>query len=113
VEDFDGIGAGAGSSALPSDALGLGGLSGVQPTGAKSLPWYHFLIIKEKQKWKAMFDMLINILVAYNCVSITLSISFEVNSTGLLALIDKYFVETMFGLDILFNFLMEFKDSET
>ena len=91
----------------------MGGMSGIQTPNNKALPWYHFLIIKEKQKWKAMFDMLINILVAYNCVSITLSISFEVNSSGILKMFDDYFVEPMFGLDILFNFLMEFKDSET
>lgn len=57
--------------------------------------------------------MLINLLVAYNCVIITLSISFEVESEGLHRQFDNYFVEVMFGLDILFNFLMEIRDPET
>jgi hypothetical protein len=82
-----------------------------QPRSKKR--WYDCIIIREKQKWKAVFDMVINFIVAYNCVMVSLSISFEVESEGIQRSFDQYLVEPMFGLDLIFNFLIEFKDPDT
>lgn len=71
--------------------------------------WYHFLIIKEKQKWKAIFDFSINMIVVYNCVIVILEICFQFKNSGWLVYLDTV-VEVMFAFDMLFQFFQEYKD---
>ena len=49
----------------------------------------------------------------YNTFQITLEICYNIEATGLLSFFQTYVLEISFGLDIIFNFLMEFKDPET
>lgn len=62
-----------------------------------------------------MFDMMMNFVVLYNTIVITLTIFFDVrpDADSTQAIIDEYVVEGLFLLDIILNFLMEFKDPET
>jgi hypothetical protein len=44
----------------------------------RSASRYDFIIIKEKTKWKAFFDIMMNFVVLYNTIMITLQVFYEV-----------------------------------
>ena len=74
---------------------------------------YDFIIIKEKTKWKAFFDMMMNFIVLYNTIIITLQVFYEIKLSDPHQAVDTFIIEPLFFLDIIFSFLMEFKDPET
>jgi hypothetical protein len=101
----------------PEEEKELNGPDGIMPLGPgvntdRNGQWYQFLIIKEKQKWKAVFDMIVNFVVLYNCAMITMNLCYDITPKGAYKYISD-FCEVMFGLDILFQFVQEYKDSET
>ena len=51
---------------------------------APKAPKYDFIIIKEKQKWKAIFDVIINAFVLYNTFQITLELCYDIFASGAL-----------------------------
>jgi len=57
--------------------------------------------------------MIINICVAFNCVTVSLSICFEYEQAGALKYIESYVVEILFLSDFVFSFLTEYKDPES
>ncbi len=70
------------------------------------------IIIKENSKWKAAFDIFINLLVAYSCFTTIYFVCFTSYSTIEVDVIN-IIVEISFFFDIVINFLTEYKDPET
>ena len=56
--------------------------------------------------------MIVNFVVLYNCAMITMNLCYDIDPKGAYKYISD-FCEVMFGLDILFQFVQEYKDSET
>ncbi len=78
----------------------------------KKQHWTDKLIIRENSKKKATFDIFINILVGYSCFTTIYQVSFDSIDNKYVYIFDL-FTEFMFAFDIVFNFLMEYKDQET
>ena len=71
-----------------------------------------YLIIKENAKWKAVWDIVINLFVAFSTFSTIYQVCFNV-STALGLDIFTRIVESSFFIDIIMNFLTEYRDPET
>ena len=70
------------------------------------------IIISQTSKWKAIFDVVILILVGYSCVTSMLYVAFKNPDDPTLNAIDGV-VEFMFWLDLLLNFIQSYKHPES
>lgn len=70
------------------------------------------MIIRENSKWKAAFDIYINLLVAYSCFTTIFFVCFTANTVVEMEVFN-YIVEVSFVIDVMCNFLTEYKDPET
>ena len=70
------------------------------------------LIISESSKWKAIFDILMLILVGYSCITSIFYVAFSA-PTNIIHIIFDWWVEVCFFSDLIFNFFQEYKDPET
>jgi len=62
------------------------------------------IIISANSKWKAIFDMLILILVGYSCITSMYYAAFSTTDDPIIIIIDQI-VEFFFWLDLALNFL--------
>ena len=65
-----------------------------------------------QSKWKAIFDVIIIIIIFYSCVTTVFIISFNYKQGPMMLLIDNI-VTISFALDFFFNFFMEYQDKDT
>jgi hypothetical protein len=79
---------------------------------AKKVHWTENFIIKENSKYKASFDMWINLLVAYSCFTTIYYVAFE-NPRNKKIQVFEIFVEIFFGIEIASNVFVEYKDTDT
>lgn len=70
------------------------------------------IIIPENSKLKAAWDIYVNLIVAYSCIFTMYYVCFNTDPRKGQRILD-IFVEISFGIDILFNFITEYRDSET
>lgn len=84
----------------------------IDESRAKKVHWTENFIIKENSKYKAAFDMWINLLVAYSCFTTIYYVAFE-NPKNPYIQIFEILVEIFFGIDILSNFFVEYRDTDT
>jgi hypothetical protein len=78
----------------------------------KKKSFFENIIIKENSKWKAAFDIYINLMVAYSCFTTIYFVCFNAEVTLEIEILN-YIVEASFLIDIIMNFLTEYKDPET
>ena len=79
---------------------------------AKSASCKDRIIISQTSKWKAIFDVVILILVGYSCVTSMLYVAFDNPKDKTLEVID-FVVEVMFWLDLILNFIQSYKHPES
>ena len=53
--------------------------------------WYHMLIISERSQWKALFDWMVSIIVAYTCFTVVLYMCFDIKPEGWIASMENVF----------------------
>lgn len=70
------------------------------------------IIISANSKWKAIFDVVILLLVGYSCVTSMFYASFSTTDDFVINIIDNI-VEGFFWLDLVLNFLQSYKHPET
>jgi len=70
------------------------------------------IIISSTSKWKAIFDVFILLLVGYSCITSMLYVAFTTSNDRFLEIFEN-FVETMFWIDLILNFIQSFKHPET
>lgn len=70
------------------------------------------LIIRENSRWMAYYEIFITLLVAYSCIETMYIFSFNISVEGDHKIFD-ILVEVFFAIDMLLNFLKEYKDPET
>lgn len=70
------------------------------------------IIISANSKWKAIFDVMILLLVGYSCVTSMFYAAFTTTNNFVLNTMDQI-VEGFFWLDLILNFLQSYKHPET
>lgn len=78
----------------------------------KNRTFFDKLIISESSKWKAIFDILMLILVGYSCITSIFYVAFNAPS-NIVHITFDWSVEVCFFSDLVFNFFQEYKDPET
>ncbi|CAI2360541.1 unnamed protein product [Moneuplotes crassus] len=73
---------------------------------------FDYFIIRANSKWKAIFDIVMLILVAYSCVTSIFYVAFA-SPSKVFHIVFDWIVEAAFIFDMLFNFCQEYIDSET
>lgn len=76
------------------------------------LPIKERIIISANSKWKAIFDVLILLLVGYSCVMSMFYAAFSTIDDHIIIIIDQV-VEGFFWMDFVLNFLQSYKHPET
>jgi hypothetical protein len=69
-------------------------------------------IIGEKSKWKAIFDIVMLMLVAYSCFTSVFYVAFA-SPSNITHIVFDWLVEGFFLCDLVFNFFQEYKDPES
>lgn len=95
-----------------SSAAGSGSAIGAGFNKKKKRSFLDYMVISENSKWKATFDIYINLLVAYSCFTTIYFVSFDDQPSNGLDILN-YLVEVSFLSDFLMNFLTEFIDPDT
>lgn len=70
------------------------------------------LIISETSRWKAIFDIIMTLAVAYSCVTTVYFVAIH-KPTETAIIVFDYVIEGFFWLDLIFNFLLEYRDPDT
>ena len=76
------------------------------------MPIKERIIISANSRWKAIFDMMILLLVGYSCITSMYYAAFSTTDDPIIILIDQI-VEFFFWLDLALNFLQSYKHPET
>ena len=78
----------------------------------EKMPIKERIIISANSKWKAIFDVLILLLVGYSCVMSMFYAAFSTIDDPVIIIIDEL-VEGFFWMDFILNFLQSYKHPET
>lgn len=70
------------------------------------------IVIGANNKYKAIFDVLILLLVGYSCVTSMFYAAFESTDDAVMIAVDNV-IEVFFWLDLILNFLQSYKHPET
>ena len=88
-----------------------------EPEPAEEIvPLYERIIIPADSQKKSLFDALVLIFVAINCIWNVLLFAFDINTeTTAYKVVDllNQFIEVIFWLDFFMTFLQAYKDQET
>ena len=76
------------------------------------MPIKERIIISANSKWKAIFDVMILLLVGYSCVMSMFYAAFSTIENPLIMVIDQV-IEGFFWMDFIMNFLQSYKHPET
>tara|TARA_B110000285_G_scaffold200406_1_gene234281 strand:- start:1787 stop:2116 length:330 start_codon:yes stop_codon:yes gene_type:complete len=80
------------------------------------VPLYKRIIIPADSQWKSLFDALVLIFVAINCIWNVLLFAFDIDETTKAYYVVKalnLFIEAIFWIDFFMTFLQAYKDQET